>query len=781
MVSAVGHRVGLSDYQINGGRELWLLPVNKFPLFVLALGLIAGIILQTFLMFSFVWLLAYVAVLSIFAVWVVGFNRKVSGAVVFGFLSFALLGAAREYILQNPGANHISTITPAEPILTAIKGEVVSYPADNRNKNANGHTYSMSFYLDVKEVRVQDGFAAAQGRVYGRISSIPIGIQPEDIAQKGDIITVQCRLSRPVSNKEKWQFNFGKYLHQKGVEVCANGKYPAVIRHKKANLPLVGGFDITAEDEISQIALTQALTLGRRANLPEDVVEAFRVSGLAHLISLSGMHVAIITGGLWLMLKVAGVRQRTAAVVMIIAVAAFLYVIDVRPPAVRACIIAFVFSAAKLFCRRSNGINSLSLAAIITLLINPLDLFTPGWQLSFICVFGIILLTMPITRFLSDKTRYILMFWRAATGKPASPRIDFFSPSMLSHRLLVAVSSSLAAWLVSTPIIAYHFGAVYPLSWAYTVLLAPLLWLTINISFLSIIFGGIFDFAARGLAATLIDVVAYFAKIDVSEILVGFIPLHILLLFMGAMLVFGLSVFLLNKSLWRVSVAMAVVSIVLVAVWDIKSFGGDKLRLTLLPAGHGQCAVLEFSRNKAIMLDCGSKTFDDFGRRVAAPFLRSRRLRNIDTVIISHPHSDHISGLDYILEKFEPQRVLINQDGCDYGLQGEVVFANETIFDDDGKWILEIIPPLGRFDGLNDNCLIVLIDYKGTRLMLPSDIEKQRQEQIIEQGITTDILFTPHHDSKVTTLDYFAEKVGAKRIISTEPQKLLSPKRLVID
>ena len=149
--------------------------------------------------------------------------------------------------------------------------------------------------------------------------------------------------------------------------------------------------------------LLLALVLGYRANIDTDVYMAFRKTGLLHFICLSGMNFGIVIVIIWWLCRIIGLMKPARAAVCPIAAILFLLVIPSQAPALRAAVMCFVFCASFFFNRHPNTLNSLSLAALILLLINPMQLYEIGWQLSFAAVLGILLFTDRINFFLYRK------------------------------------------------------------------------------------------------------------------------------------------------------------------------------------------------------------------------------------------------------------------------------------------------------------------------------------------------------------------------------------------
>ncbi len=794
----VAEKIRISEYRINNGLALWALPLIAWPVFMLAIGFICGITLQTYLDLPKAALFA-AAVLTLIGIAALRRAQPHNAAIV-AMIAFMIGGMCRVYFADHHPANHINSIIGDSSMLAEVYGTVISSPvikpaALQKPYKADSAALSYqpagaaSFYLKLAKAKSTGGIVPVKGKIYVRLYGIPPDVDTENIVAVGENIHLYCVLSRPMPADEKWQFDFRKYLHSQMVEVSAAAKYPAIIKTPLPNK--LGMFQAKRHALSTKIAsmlapqaegdeadgLLAALVLGRRTNLSPQVRQAFMTTGLMHILSLSGMHVGILCGGIWMFLRILGVRQRLAAAIVLAAVIFFLYIIPIRAPALRACIIAVTFASALIFSRKPSSINTLAIAAMITLLINPRDLFAAGWQLSFGCVLSIILLTSPIVSFINDLANH--RFAHHFNDKIVDRR-------NLALSVVTAMSVSLAAFIGSFGILMYHFGAIYPISGLYTVLLAVPIVITMNFSMFGIIVVAIIpgsevyvNAISNGMASFLISAVELMAKIPHSEILTGYPPLHIIVLLYAAMIAFALAVFILNRPLRLISYLIAAVFIISAASWTRNTFGGDDLRITFLPVGHGQCVVAEFDGGKNLMIDCGSSTFDDCGARIAAPFLRSRKITTIDTLIITHPHLDHVNGLEYIMDKYNPEIIYANSDCAD--LNGKTaVISEKTVISGQNGLEIEILPPISQFDSLNDRCLVTLITYGGKKILIPADIEKDRQREILDLGIKADILVMPHHGSTVTTLDDFAEKITPTHLIPATPQTSTTPKTLTI-
>jgi len=212
-------------------------------------------------------------------------------------------------------------------------------------------------------------------------------------------------------------------------------------------------------------SLVSAMVLGQRYEVEESLNRAFQAAGGAHLLAVSGFHLGVLAFAAWAVAIVLNLSRRSAALIVLIVVWAFVGVNELRPPILRAAITATFAAVAVLARRPVSSLNWVAAAALILLLISPEQLFDVGFQLSFVSLIGLMLLQKPI---------YLKLF---GSTDPVWDRRD--PPSRLSgaaNCLLDmgkrAAAVSLAAWMGSLPIVMHHFGTISLISPLTSVLLA---------------------------------------------------------------------------------------------------------------------------------------------------------------------------------------------------------------------------------------------------------------------------------------------------------------------
>jgi competence protein ComEC len=805
-VDDIQHKLALIDRQL-AGRNLHRQIISTCPLVFIAVGLIAGILIQSTLLgtrFLWLWLillfLLTAATIAFFIIQQSSSNHHsllTSPQYAIAYLAlacFLCLGAIRLISFHQPKPNDIRNLVADERKLATIRGLIVTEPYINKNQNWKFARLKFtdpttSFYLKLSEVESVDGWAKAPGTVRVQVD------EPVLDLKVGDYIQAYCWLDRFSPPTNPGQFDTAKYLARKNVLIAASVKSrggiellqstrPAVFTRLKRQIrqmaaqALLG--DISPEEPGR--GLLEALLLGYRGNIDSGTYNAFRKTGLLHFISLSGMHLGILVGIIWWLCKTAGLMKPARAAVCIFAIAVFLLIVPPRAPTLRAAIICLVFCVSFFFHRYSNPVNTLSLAAIILLLIRPTQLFEAGWQLSFGTVLGILLFTNRIHFFLSEKLTSLPWCVRDQRRKPFLRIIS--GPGSYSLKLF---SVGFAAWLGGAGILLYHFYTITPLASLWTMLVFPLVGTILVFGFLKIILFFLLPTlsAALGFIVTLLSdflilLVKLFAHLDISQILIGRVPLILIVLYYCLIVFAGFVYFrrpLINKAVCTVMILTLVFGL---GAMKWQRTHRNNLVITCLDVGNGQAIFAQFPGQANVLFDAGSLHRSDIGRRIITPFLNYIGTNKIDAVIISHNDTDHINGIPEVIEHCKVNAVYANDDFFDVGSRwGAAKFLSDCLTEENFKIkrlnrdlnlssaaIIRILWPdeqTTENEDLSDNdkSLVSLIEFAGTEILISSDIEKFAQRELLRlhPGLKADIVVVPHHGSVNTLDDDFLEKL----------------------
>lgn len=781
------------DKQLSGGFvNSYKRVIATCPLLFAAAGLTAGIIIQeNFDLPALIWLTVLV-ICAAFAAFVFAVHkfasRKLLLLSVCAVIGFSCLGAIRLNSFSSPEPNDISNFIGEQHKLATIRGVIVTRPYVNRNSNWEFVKFkhsdpATSFYLKLGEVKTIDGWAKASGTVRVQVAERVLDLR------QGDYIQTHCWLDRFRKATNPGQFDLAEHLTRRNIFVAASVKSRDGIKmlasknkglltkirarfRETATRALLGDLSIEERNQ----GLLEALLLGYRGNIDSDTYKAFHKTGLLHFISLSGLHLGILAGIIWWLCKTAGLLKRARAIICIIAIAVFLMVVPPRAPTLRAAIIVFVFCISFFFRRPPNPVNTLSLAAIILLLIKPTGLFEAGWQLSFVTVLALLLFCKRIYFFLYEKIAAVLSLEKLP--KPVVYLLELFS-------------TGLTAWLGSAGILLYHFYTINPLTGIWTIIAFPLVAGILTAGFLKIVLSFLLPSAAfvLGVIASLLSdsliwTVKLFAQAEISQILIGHVPAVFIVLYYC----FVLFVFFVHfrRPLIRKAICAVVILLLLAFLgltkWQ-RIYRGN-LEMACLDVGHGQAILVQLPGRANILFDAGSMYKDNIGARIVTPFLDYSGINRIDAIVISHNDVDHINGIPEIAEHCEVGGVYTSDAFLSQTDSGAAKFLEESLskkgfeirnledFNPDTAAEIKILWPseqVCRNEQLSDNdkSIVCLIEFAGRKILLYSDIEKFAQSELLRlnPNLKTDCLVVPHHGSSRTLMTGFLEKLDADVLI----------------
>jgi competence protein ComEC len=813
----IQRKLALIDKQLTGGvADFHKQIISTAPLLFVAVGLIAGILIQSVLGLPvWVWLVfvgvcaaATIILYVVYHIWYVGKEKQLPYILAYtALVCFVCLGAIRLNSYEQPGGNDIRNFVAEERKLATIRGSVITEPYTNKNQNWEFARFThtdptSSFYLKLGEVETVDGWAKVSGTVRVQVD------EPVLDLKTGDYIQAYCWLDRFEKATNPGQFDVARYLARKNVFVAAS------VNSQKAIEVLQGGstgFFVKIKRKAREIAvqsllgnpypqdesedLLLALVLGYRTEMDIATYEAFRRTGLLHFVCLSGMNFGIFVGMIWWLCKAAGLTKRAQAAVCIIAAAMFVLVVPSNPPAFRAAIICLVFCLSFFFRRQSNPYNSLALAAIILLMIKPTELFEVSWQLSFAAVLGILLLAKRISSYIFEKVA--ALFEDPMTGKPPS---YFRIVSGLISPIIAVFAVSLAAWLTSAGILLYNFYTIQPLTSIWTVIASPFIAVISFLGYLKLLIGlvlptaaSILDLVIKPLSSWLIWLVKHIAQIDVSQVLIGYVSVWLVIFYYCVILFIAFIHFKRPFVKKVISVLMVLAIIIFPGITKWQRTHRDELIMTCLDVGHGQAILAQLPDGANILFDAGSLHKSDIGRRIVAPFLDYSGINRIDSIIISHNDVDHINGIPEIVEHCDVNGVYANDaffTDMKTDPNGTAKFLETLLSKNDFKIKgledlnlnsaakIKILWPNKKttyYEQLSDNnkSLVSLIQFGDVKILLCSDIEKFAQVELLRlyPDLKADVVVVPHHGSSKTAEQHFLENLNAEILICSCGQR----------
>ncbi|OXU14444.1 ComEC/Rec2 family competence protein [Sedimentisphaera salicampi] len=750
--------LALAEVSLVPAAELAARKARLCPLLFAASGFIFGILLSgAAVLPAAVFLLLFSALLALAAF----LRKKGAGFCWFAavlFIASSLLGMQRAASFRNFPPDHINSLI-SKRTLAQVEAEFVNNPRINER----GDFAFCTVNLLAVESAGRD-FMAVKGRSNCYISIVS---GKDKLPEAGDKAFMYA-VFKPISKaKNPGQFDYAAYLRTKGIQTSLNVRSDGIEILERGRPSLFDSLEriavrtVRGPEESPSSGLLSALLIGRRENLSDETYQNFRTTGLMHLLSLSGMHIGILAGIVWLLLSLTELGTRGKSLITAAFLILYMIVIPYRSPAMRATLICLLYLSAIAFGRRANALNMLSLACLVTLGLRPLELYSAGWQLSFISVFSIIVFTKPCNLLLNKLTGF--RFAGASIEMPGGKRIASW--------LIKAFSVGLAVFAGTAPVIWQHFYAVYPYSTLNTILLSPLLTLNLAFGLISAVVSAVLpalDFTleiSRQITGVFAEIVRRLSLLPGSELALARPPSYALLAYYPAI---GLAAFSLYRAgrKWKLAAGVAGLIAAGLFLFPLAERAFERpLKMTVLSVGAGQAIVLEMPGGETAMLDCGSSTYSRPGKKIIQPFLKQQGIDSLEFISLSHDDSDHYSGVDYLAGNLEVGRIYsADIISCKSPLE-----TAPEAYQSGGCRILFWQNKAADED--NNRSLVQIIQYAGKTTAVTADVQQESQHWLLkrleDEGISPDFLILPHH-GLLTTLDLsFPEKLSPEACVAS--------------
>jgi len=313
----------------------------------------------------------------------------------------------------------------------------------------------VSFILRAEKLKVNEAWQKTCGKVLVKV------LKKNDFAY-GDRLFLLGKLYRPFSFS-KGEFNYKVYLkHQNIYLILSIKKDGSMVKQLDKNVgnPLKSfAFRIRHKMKAAIVknlspfsaGILNAIILGERQNLSAHTRDVLVYSGTVHIIAISGLHLGIVAFIILLILKIIKIPRKPRYILTILLLIVYCILTGANTPVIRATIMAATLLLGYFLEREVNIYNSLSLAALIILMVNPWQLFEVSFQLSFLSVISIVWLSPKIKSLFLEKLNKI-------------PWIGF---------LISIFSVSFAAWLGLLPLIAYYFRILSPITILANMIIVP--------------------------------------------------------------------------------------------------------------------------------------------------------------------------------------------------------------------------------------------------------------------------------------------------------------------
>ena len=561
----------------------------------------------------------------------------------------------------------------------------------------------------------------------------------------------------------------------------------------------------------------KALIVGDRNSISNDLRQAFNRAGIGHLLAISGLHIGIVATGAFLFFKVLlshikfllwhAWTKKGAVILSVIPVFIYGLLSGMSPSTQRAVIMVTVFLAAFLFEREHDPMNTLAVAALLILIVHPPSLFSISFQLSFTAVLAIL---YGLSR--------VQIPWRSDSIGIKKPK-----RFKVATKLFYFFMTSFFAILGTLPLTMFYFNQISLIGLFANFIFVPLIgFVVVPLGLLAVFLYPLTGSVALGclkagavVLAQAMGMVNFFADLPFSAVKTvtpSYFEIGCFYILFWAILnlryvstktsaekdnVPGEENNAPGKSFIQKPAAIAVLLVILAlsadaCYWLYNRFWHDDLRVTMIDVGHGNAALMELPEGYNILIDGGGfsdNSIFDTGARIIAPFLWQKKIKTVDTLVLSHPNSDHLNGLIYIAEHFNVKNVWTNNESANtfgYKKFMEVIKKNKIHMPEykkiagtrhiNGVCIDIFYPPKDFIErrkkepwrNLNNNSLVLKASFGAKSFLFPGDIQTRAEYElaaIAGDKLKGTVLLAPHHGSKTSSSERFIEKVDPEVII----------------
>lgn len=567
---------------------------------------------------------------------------------------------------------------------------------------------------------------------------------------QGMTIQVEGTLIKPKQNTIPNNFNYKKYLYNNQIHYLVNATKITIIKN---NTSIITYFKNKLNKHIESktpksSAYIKTFVLGDQSLMDKNILKSYRSNGLSHLLSISGLHLSLLIGTIFIIIKKITHRDVISYLICIFIAFAYMLFLNFTPSILRSGIMYILLSINKIYNLKIKSIDLMYLVLIIILLINPFYLVNIGFQLSYIISYFLILT--------SSKIKHIHNYF---------------------NKLLI---TSIISALVSFPIIIYNFYEINIISIIINLLFIPIIsYIVLPLSFISLLIPYL-DNILTFITSILEQISIYITKITITKIIFPKPSYLIILIYY----------LLLLLSIKKYKLILLLIPIIIYS--QIKVYIENNLYITMLDVGQGDSIHIKYPHNKLnILVDIGNNNNYDVVSNIITYF-KSQNIKKINYLILTHGDYDHIGGSINLVNNFEVENVIFNC-GEYNDLEKELIQVldkkkinyysciKELNID---KYKLQFLNT-GTYDNENDNSNVIYFNYNNYKFLFMGDAGVQREKDLLEKYNLNNIYFLKvgHHGSNTSSSELFIKSINPKySLISVgKNNRYGQPKESVLD
>ena len=611
-----------------------------------------------------------------------------------------------------------------------------------------------------------------------------------EVVQVGDGIEVRGVLQKPERASNPGQFDPRSYYYGKGISYLMRPDQMEVVSKGHSYRRLLQKLRVFWSKRYSlfldekDAGVVKAVLVGDKSEMDEETEQLYVQAGIVHILAISGLHISIIGMGIFSLLKKTGAGLKGSACLSAFIVLSYGLLTGFGASTERAVIMFIVRMGAVYLGRSYDFLSSISLAALILFVTQPLTLMQSGVWFSFAAVLSIGVLWPAIERCIpwqfAKEDNYKRQHLRKSMGIRMSRR-------EMIEKAIRYIGPSAAVTIGTIPLTAGSYGTIPLISFFLNLVVLPLMDIFVPMTLLSGALS-LFSNTAAAFGGGSIHFILQMNRMLCEKMLrfplavwrTGVPPVSWIFIYYGILI--GFVLMSLPEHKWWIRFTRREIAekgrllLIVMCLFIFIPYRKFSPMIAFIDVGQGDGIFLRTTNGTTWLVDGGSSNVNEVGKYRILPFLNYYGEEDVDYACITHSDADHISGIrELLLAKKIRHLVMTEISKTDESSRELVALATENGADviyvsqgscwESGDWNFECLYPGKevKTDNINDQSMVLQIKAGETAFLLTGDLTGEVENEVDPGKLKgTDVLKVAHHGSKYSSSEVFLKNADAK-------------------